>query len=115
MEARTSGEPFLATIQIKIVGQPASKGLDLWDWVMERLTKQPGIIDPIVSNDLDKREVVVSFEFDATGDVRVDVPKALELLVEATRSDDPPESFDWEKWLGSPASAGTVQYPVLAS
>jgi hypothetical protein len=117
MEARTSGEPFVATLQIKIVGFPTPAGPGapaVWDGLMEKLLHQPGIIDPIVSDDLDKGEVWISFEFEATGNVQEDVPKALGLLVEATRSDEYPPPFNWEQWLGGPTSAGTVQYPVYA-
>jgi hypothetical protein len=116
MEAKTWGGPLLATLQIKIVGfpRPSASNGDVWDHLMERLLQQPGIIDPIVTDDLDKGEVWVSFEFEATGNVHDDVPKALGFLVAATRSDGQLPSFDWEQWLEGPTSARTVQYPVPA-
>lgn len=106
----------MATLEITIAGlpPPPAGSVDVWDYLMERLLRHPAIADPVVSNDSKKGEVWLSFEFEATGVVQVDVPKALGFLVEATRMDEQLSPFDWEQWLEGPGSAKTIQYPVPA-
>ena len=116
MEATPVGQPYLATLLLFLEAPPArSTGNDdVWDDVMEVLVRHPGIIDPVISNDLDRGQVSISFEFEATGNAHQDGLAALNLLTEATRAAGPASAVDWDQWLGGPSSAGTVQYPVYA-
>jgi hypothetical protein len=116
MEAAKTGKPYLATLRISLGFPPLAQvqPAQLWDDLMEMLLQHPRIIDPVISNDLDSREVGISFEFEATGNAHEDGFRALALLSEATRTTAPASPFDWERWLGEPSSAGTVQYPVHA-
>jgi hypothetical protein len=116
MEARTTGEPFLATLQISIkFPLPVPTGaFEPWDHLMEKLLGHPSIVDPVVSDDPKSGDVIISFDFEATGNVQEDVLKAITFLEEATHTDEPAQAFDWEHWLSGPSSAGTVQYPVYA-
>ena len=116
MEAKTTGEPCLATLHISLeIPPPRPTGrASVWDQLMEMLLRHPRIIDPVISNDLDSGEVSISFEFEATGNAHEDGLTALAFLADATRTAQPVSAFDWGRWLGGPSSAGTVQYPVYA-
>jgi hypothetical protein len=50
------------------------------DLLMETLLGEEGVIDPIVSTDLDTQELSVSFGFDATGRLDEDSAHAMQTL-----------------------------------
>jgi hypothetical protein len=103
-----------ATLQLTVGGVPNAIVDAAADEIMTELLKQPGVIDPVVSSDPDSGQMLVSFEFEATGDVREDVTRALGMFQDALRR-EPQERFNWQRWLEGLdlERAGTVQYPLV--
>lgn len=120
MKDQAAPVPYLATLQMTLSGLPVEIAADLGDWLMVALLEQPDVVDPILTSDLDSDELGVSYEFGATGDVKVDVPKAIALLANAierrSKTDEPQRDFSWKAWLDGldVQSAGSVQYPIPA-
>ena len=112
--------PYLATLQMTFTRLPAEAASQAGDWLMVALLEHPDVIDPILTSDLDAGELVVSYEFAASGDVRTDVPKGVAMLAEAVERrshlDGPKQTFTWEGWLASLEypPVGTVQYTISA-
>jgi len=107
-----------ATLQICLMGLPSDTAERVGDFMMEALLAYPDAVDPIVTSDLDTGELLISFEFEASGDVSADVPKALQTLgsaVEARQVAHQPSdlpTFRWQDWWQDGGHLGTVQYPV---
>ena len=106
--------PYRAIFRLDLSLAPLPPSMDstAWDELMELLLVHPGIIDPIVSDDMDTGSVSVSFEFEATGNAQADGLRAVTLLSEATRTVEPTGAY--EAWLRASARGGTVQYPLPA-
>jgi hypothetical protein len=119
MGTNVASTPYLATLQITFTGIPAELAADLGDLLMVALLENSEVVDPILTSDLDTGELCVSYEFEATGEVRADTAKAIAILVDTARTQaarlkEPKTAFSWKSWLEglSRRPAGTVQYPI---
>jgi hypothetical protein len=116
------GPPTIfGNLQICLSGLPSDVAEKIGDVIMEGLLTHPRAVDPIVTSDLDSGELLISFEFEATGNIQVDGPQALGILAEAVDAQQAAEhsglpAFKWQDWWQDGGkSPGTVQYPLALS
>jgi hypothetical protein len=70
----------MATVEVRLGPMMGDEVEPLADALMEALDAHPAVVGPMVVADLERGDVMVSFEFAASGDVKRDRPRAMRIL-----------------------------------